>query len=105
FERQAEKVAQMFDHAPGKLRVPFQLRGDGVEGIEEKMRIQLHSKRVQTRLGQVLFQALQAQLTGNKVIVIAMRLPGSENQPINEPVPEKHALQRGGKEPDVEQAI
>src|SRR5215470_3300779 len=69
------------------------------------MRIQLHSKRVQTSLGKVFFQTLQTQLTGYIVIVIAICLPGSQNQPIVEPVPEKQASQRIDKNPNARQAI
>src|SRR5437660_853609 len=69
------------------------------------MRIQLHSKRVQASLGKVFFQTLQTQLTGNIVIVIAICLPGSQNQPIDEPVPKKQASQRIDKNSDTRQAI
>src|ERR1041384_4026446 len=69
------------------------------------MRIQLHSKRVQTSLREVFLQTLQTHLSGNIVIVIVICLPGAQNQPIDEPVPEKHAPQRLDKKPDSSQAI
>src|SRR5262249_7387379 len=69
------------------------------------MWVQLHSKRVQTSLGEVFFQTLQSQLIGNIAIVILICLPGSQNQPIVEPVPEKEASQRIDKKPDTKQAI
>src|SRR5215510_12040467 len=95
----------MLDHRSRKLRVPFHLRGDRVQRIEKKMWIQLHSKRVQTSLGEVLFQTLQTQFSGNIVIVIVICLPASQNQPIDEPVPEKHASQRIDKKADTRPAI
>src|SRR5215467_11146984 len=69
------------------------------------MWIQLHSKPVQTSLGETFFQTLQTQLTSNIVIVIPICSPGSQNQPIGDPVPEKHALQGIDKDPDIEQAM
>jgi len=50
--------------------------------IEKKMRIELHPKRRSDELGEAFFQTLQTQLTGNIVIVIAIRLGGSQDQPI-----------------------
>src|SRR5215469_7566189 len=69
------------------------------------MRIQLHSQCVQTRLGEVSFKALQTQLTSNVAIVVLIRLPGSQNQPIIEPVPEKHVLERAKEKRDARKAI
>src|SRR5580698_10513227 len=93
----------MLDHPSCKLRVPFHLRGNRVQRIEEKMRIELHSERVKTSLGEVHFETLETQHSGNIVIVIAICLPGSQNQPVDEPVPEKHALQRINQKPDARQ--
>src|SRR5882757_4132567 len=69
------------------------------------MRLQLHSKRVQASLGEVSFQTLQTQLTGNIAIVVMMCLPGPQNQPIDEPVPQKQASQRIDENLATKQAI
>src|SRR3954452_3088633 len=69
------------------------------------MRIQLHSKRVQTSITEAFLQALEAQLTGKVMIVIAICLPSSQDQPIVEPVPEKQALQRIEEKLDAEHAL
>src|SRR5277367_2358119 len=103
-QAQAKEASEMLDHVACANRIGLDLRRDCVQRIEKKMRLQLHSKRVQTSLGEVPFQPLQAQLTGNIVLVIVMCLPGSQNQPIDEPVPEKHASQRIGKNPDTSKA-
>src|SRR5579883_504659 len=69
------------------------------------MRIQLHSKRIQTSLGEVFFQTLEAQLGGKVAIVIAICLPRSEDQPVNEPVPDEHSSQRIEKKTETKQAV
>ena len=52
-----------------------------------------------------LSQTLETQLTDDVVFVIAIGLPGSEDQPVVEPVPEKHASQRSDEHSDTRQAI
>src|SRR3954447_10704653 len=104
-QRRAEKIAQVLDHASRKFWVPFQLRRNGVQRVKKKMRIQLHPKRIQTSLGEAFFQALKTQLTGKVVIVVAVCLPGPQDQPVYKPVPKKQASQRVEEKPDTEHAI
>src|SRR3954447_20738248 len=68
------------------------------------MRIQLHSKRVQTSLREAFLQAFEPQLTRKVVIVITIRLPRAQYEPVNEPVPEKQSSQRIEKNPDTKHA-
>src|SRR5581483_11718813 len=49
----SQELAQPRDHAPNAAWIPLHERRDGVQGIEEKMRIQLHAERVEARFGEL----------------------------------------------------
>ena len=55
-EGQPEQVAEPLDHQARRARLALDVRGDGVECVEEKMRLQLRPKDVQARLGEQAFE-------------------------------------------------
>ena len=52
-QRHAQQIAEMLDHAAGQLRIALHVRRDGIERVEEKMRIELHSQGVEPRLAKL----------------------------------------------------
>ena len=52
----------MLDHLPGKARIAFHLGRDGVERVEEKMRVKLHAQGIEPRFGEAALEPLHAQL-------------------------------------------
>src|SRR5258707_9039931 len=74
FERKTEQAAQMLNHSTRELRITLHLRGDRIQSVEEKVRIQLHPQRVETSLGKAFLEPLQAQLARKIVTVIPVCL-------------------------------
>ena len=56
-ERQAKQIAQMLDHSARQPRIALDVRRDGVERVEEKMRVKLHAQRIQARLRKAAFHS------------------------------------------------
>ena len=77
----------MLDHASRKFGIALDVRGNGVQRIEQKMRIELHAKRVQPRLAVTVFQTLQPQFAVHVALVILVGLYAAENDPVDEPAP------------------
>jgi hypothetical protein len=55
-------------------RIAPDLRRDGVERIEQEMRVKLHAQRIQSRLRKVALHSLQPQFTGAIVFIVSKRL-------------------------------
>jgi len=73
-ERQAKQIAQVLDHSARQPRIALDLRRDGVERIEEEMRIKLHTQRIQARLRKVAPHSLQPHFTSKVVFVVSESL-------------------------------
>src|SRR5262245_9801027 len=84
----------MFDHFSSKARVAFQLRRDGVERIEKKVRIELHAQHVQASLGKLTLKTFATEFAGKVSAVVLVGLPSADNEPIDEPAPEEHSAER-----------
>src|SRR5215831_15884747 len=83
----------MLDHLPRETRLALQLRRDGIERIEEEMRVQLHAQRVQASFRELPLESFAGKLARKIAPIVLISLPGADNDPINEPVPQEHAAQ------------
>lgn len=55
-EGEAEEIGETYDHAFGAWRVGMNEFGDGVEGIEEKVRMELHAEGIELGGGEAGFE-------------------------------------------------
>src|SRR6516165_9742010 len=83
----------MLDHAAREPRVALDLRGNGVQRVEKKVRMQLHAQRIQASFGKLPFQAFAAQFAREVALIVTVGLPCAYDDPVDEPVPEEHAAQ------------
>ena len=66
-EQDAQDVGEFDDHLPRELRPGADERGDGVQGVEEKVRVDLPLERVEPRLQQQARLLLQLALDADLV--------------------------------------
>ena len=78
----------MLDHSARQLWIPLHLRGDGVQRVEEKVRIELHAQGIQPRFGEASLHSLQPQFGRKVASIVPVRLNGRYNHPVEEPAPE-----------------
>jgi hypothetical protein len=71
--------------------IALHLGRDRIQGVEQKVRIQLHPQCIQTSLGEAAFQPLHPQFTRQVTLVVLVGLPGAHNQPVDQPAPQEHA--------------
>src|SRR5208282_567496 len=88
-ERQAKQIAQVLDHGASQPGMTLDLRRDGVQRIEKEMRVKLHAKCIQPRLGKAAFHSLQPKFAGTIVFVVLESLYHAKDDPIDDPTPQK----------------
>src|SRR5262249_1879773 len=89
-ERQPEQVAQPCYHTVGGLRVLVNQRGDGVQGVEEKMRMELHRQRLELSLRKLRGELRGAQLSFSIPRIIKIALSGGNDDPVSRQILVKH---------------
>jgi hypothetical protein len=68
-QRVAEHLGQLLDGGVGAGRVGVNQRGDGVERVEQEVRVDLRAQRLQLRAAR-----LQAQLAGHQLLLLPLVL-------------------------------
>ena len=84
--RDAQNIRQAHDHLSGHLRAEAHQRGDRVQRVEEKMRIDLALQRVESRLQQQPLLFLELVLDADRVPYLQLnanhhRRAGVDRQP------------------------
>ena len=79
------------------LRIALHLRRDGVERIEEEMRVELHAQRIEARLGEAALHLFQPQFTGQIVFVVSEGLARAEDGPVDQPPPKRGFVEGVGQ--------
>ena len=79
-ERQAQEVAEPRDHLVGRVRVGVDERGDGVQGVEEEVRVELHLQSLQLRLR-------GAQLALAVALVVVGGVADDDDDPVDQQLP------------------
>src|SRR5215472_1889005 len=92
-ERQPEQVAQPGYHAVSCLRVLVNQGRDGVQGVEKKMRMELHSQRLQLSLCQLRGELRGAQLSFSIPRIIKIALSSGNDDPVSRQILVKHVVQ------------
>src|SRR5215471_15063071 len=92
-ERQPEQVAQSCDHTVGCLRVLVNQGRDGVQGVEEKMRMELHPERLQLSFRQLRGELGGAQLSFSIPRIIKIALSSGNDDPVSRQILMKHVDQ------------
>src|SRR5687768_1390489 len=67
---------------------------DGMEGVEEKMRVQLHAQSLEAGFGELAFEVGGAQFAFVIAMVVMLPVMGQEDQPVNDDV--KGAVPKNG---------
>src|SRR5215204_1094062 len=80
---ETEEVAQSSDHAVGRVRVAVQEGGDGVERVEEEVRMELHLEGFELRLRELRLEPRRAQLALAEASVVAEDLIEQKQQPVD----------------------
>ncbi len=88
-EHAAQEGAQAGHHAAHARRVALGEGGNGVERVEEKVRVELHPQRVEARGGQQRRQAHRLGLALAAPGEVGPRVPGGEQRQVEEQVAEK----------------
>src|SRR5690606_27367467 len=97
-ESQSQQLAQARNHPPRRLDILLHQRRDRVQGVEEKMRMELHLERDELRLGQLRVELCGARLGFAKTTVVEGGLDRHNRQQIDEQV----VGQAAKEEPAVE---
>lgn len=98
FDGVAEEVAQVFDHATGEAWLGIDLGGDGIQCVEEEVRVELVAEGVEGGLGGEAFEAFGAEFAQEEALVVTGGKDGGEDEPVDDPGPEEHGLEDGAEE-------
>src|SRR5262249_2751284 len=85
-QRGPQKVAELGQHAVGQLDVLVDELGDGVEGVEQEVRVQLHLEDLQLGLGQLRLQLRGEQLALAPAAVVVEDVPHRHDGPVKDDV-------------------
>src|SRR5581483_3578251 len=80
----AQQAAELEQHPVSRLNVPAHQHGDAVERVEEEVRMQLHSQRVELRPHEAGFEVRRLQLPALIPAVIIRRLVDGDDHPVNQ---------------------
>ena len=81
-EREAQQVGQLQRHVLGGRPVIARQRGNGVQGVEEEVRLQLDLQHFQLRVRQLRFQLRRLQFALAILAVIADGLRDQQDVPV-----------------------
>ena len=81
-QRDAQQVAQPLDHQVGLVRVAMHERGDGVQRVEQKMRMQLMVQRLQLGFDEPRLQPRRPDLAGAGLARVVHRMLQADGRPI-----------------------
>jgi hypothetical protein len=73
-ERLAQETAQVLDHSLSGDRIVIDERGDGVEAVEEEVRIQLHAQHLQLRSRRLVAQQRLPLPTRSGSVLVLQRV-------------------------------
>src|SRR5262249_41674287 len=68
-ERDAEQIAQPADHSVGGIRIAVHERGNGVQRVEQEVRVQLRLERLEARLDDLRLELRGAQLPLLRLVI------------------------------------
>src|SRR5215510_7211476 len=83
-ECQSQEVAETRNHLAGGFSVSAQQRGDGMQGIEEKVRMNLHLQRFQLRLHQLSAKLRSFELVFAVTVVVIECVAHQQDEPVNQ---------------------
>src|SRR5215468_4752148 len=78
-----QQAAELEQHPIGRVNVPSHQHRNAVERVEEKVRMQLHSKSVELRFYQTSFKIRRLQLSLSILAIIIYRLADTDNRKVN----------------------
>ena len=84
FERQSEEVAEPRDHLARAFSVFAQQSRNGMQRVEEKMRMNLHFQGFQLRLHELRAKLRSFQLTFAITVVVVERVAHQQDEPVNQ---------------------
>ena len=108
-EGEAQQVAELFEHPAGRARRALDVRRDGVERVEQEMRVELGAERVEARLGQQPFELRRPDRAVARLILVLGGDVPADDGPVDQPVEaverrERRAGQQGGLDGNAQRA-
>ena len=88
-QRHAQQIAQLVDHDVGRIHVRANQAGDGVQGVEEEMRVQLPLQRLQLRLDQPRLEPRRVERTLLGLAPVDQRVGQADQEEIRHQLPVK----------------
>src|SRR2546423_1832996 len=83
-QREPQQVAQARDQAVGLLDIPVHERRDGMQSVEQEMRVKLHLEHLQLRLRQPRFQLRCQQLSLAILAIVVESMLDAEDHPVGQ---------------------
>src|SRR5262249_57602696 len=101
---EAQKIAEARDHSVGGLHITIHERGDGVQRVEEEVRLELHLEHFELRDGEAGFELAGFELAQAVAAVVFDTVADGEDRPARENVRVKLGNKDGlfGSEIDAE---
>src|SRR5207302_7673442 len=94
-EAAAQELAQAGQHAVGQLDVPVHQGGDGLQGVEQEVRVQLGLEHLQLGLRQLGLELEGAQLALAELAVVEQAVGDAQDEPVDEDVEDQSADELG----------
>ena len=86
-EREAQQIAEPFEHRVGRVGVTMHQRRDCVERVEQEVRVQLPLQRLQVRFGKPRTQLRRGQLALLRLAMEIERVAQTDDRPVGHHLP------------------
>jgi hypothetical protein len=100
----AQEVAEPGDHLVGRLGILVHQLGNGVERVEEKVRVELHLQELETRRRQPCLEKRRSHLALLARVVVSESVREGDDRPVEEEVRRQAGNQDIGIEPEEQPA-